>query len=277
MTSTKKEQRTVNILGFSMFGSDFACLLKKIKLQLTQKKEPEIIFTPNAEQLVQAAQNPNFSRYLQQADLLLPDGMSVVWASRLLALFGRSRPILQRVTGIDLAWELLELARQQKFQVLVIGGEGYHQLAVSGKKSSKYSRLWHLSDNLLWTPGFQDRTQPTRPEQANLAKILQNLQPAVVLVALGAPYQEKWLSEQRQLLNSAQVKLALSVGGAMDVILGKLNRAPLPMRRLGLEWLYRLVQEPWRWRRQLRLLQFGWLILKQLTTGYQVPEENCKK
>lgn len=270
MTSTKKEQRTVNILGFNLFGSDFASLLKTIKHQLTQKDESKIIFTPNAEQLVQAAQNPNFSRYLQQADLLLPDGMSLVWASWLLALFGRSRPIFKRLTGVDLAQKLLELARQQQFQVLVIGGEGYHQLVVPGKKSSKHCQLYHLSDNLLWTPGFQDRTQPTKPEQDNLAKILQNLQPTVVLVALGAPYQEKWLSEHRQLLNSAQVKLALSVGGAMDILLGRLNRAPVLMRWLGLEWLYRLVQEPWRWRRQLRLFKFGWLVLKQLTTGYQV-------
>jgi len=88
---------------------------------------------------------------------------------------------------------------------------------------------------------------------------------------LGAPHQEEWILEHRQLLKNSGCLIALTVGGAIDMILGKLTRAPLWMRRFGLEWLYRLIQEPWRWKRQTRLIKFAWLVMRQVFTGYQLP------
>jgi N-acetylglucosaminyldiphosphoundecaprenol N-acetyl-beta-D-mannosaminyltransferase len=257
---------TANILGFSFFSKRKAQLLTELKKFFDEKKSVRIIFTPNAEQLVLAQQNPNFNRYLKQADLLLADGMSVVWASRVLTFFKKcSQPIAQRISGIDLAKELIEIGRQRQLKILLIGGRDYQQSAgVSPQTVSGQKNLWQLADSLFWTPGFRNVNKPQDQEQSALKSHLLKIKPDMVFVAFGAPHQEEWLINNRDLLNQVGAKLAVSVGGAFDVIFGRLKRAPAWMQKLGLEWLFRLIQEPWRWKRQLSLVEFVGLVIKQL-------------
>lgn len=210
-------------------------------------------------------QNPNFNRYLKEADLLLADGMSVVWASRVLTALKKSpQSISQRIAGVDLAEDLIRFSDQHQLKILVIGGRDYQEtVKVSSKTVLGQQNLWQLADNLFWTSGFQDVSVPQDQEQSALKDCLLKIKPDIVFVAFGAPHQEKWLISNRELLNQAGTKLAMGVGGAFDIIFGRLKRAPVWMQRLGLEWLFRLIQEPWRWKRQLRLVEFMKLIISK--------------
>jgi N-acetylglucosaminyldiphosphoundecaprenol N-acetyl-beta-D-mannosaminyltransferase len=254
MIESKKMHKTANILGFSLFSNHRSDLLKKIKIHLSSKNELLVIFTPNAEQLVQASVNPNFSRQLRLADVLVPDGISLVWSSRLLSIFGRSKPILQRIAGVDLVKDLLQISQEQKLKMLLIGGEDYQEL------------IKPLQDkhDFIWTQGYQQIAQPSRQEEQSLDRLLLSSKPDIVFVAFGAPFQEEWVIKNQELLKRAKVKLVMTVGGSFDIIFGRLSRAPFWMRRIGLEWLFRLIQEPWRWKRQTRLFKFIFLVLGQL-------------
>lgn len=264
MKKVKKVHRAVNLLGFELFGSLKAHLLEKIKESLSQENDPFIVFTPNAEQMVQASNNPNFSRYLKQSQVLLPDGASLIVASRLLSLFDKSGSIKERIAGIDVTQDLLKIADDKNLAVLIVGGRNYQQLVVKAKLIDPANGFWQLDKHLFWTPSYQKYSQATDREEKQLKTIFQKLKPAIVLVALGAPSQEEWILQHQQLLKQSGAKIVMAIGGTMDIILGRLNRAPFIMRQLGLEWFFRLIQEPWRWKRQLRLIKFWWLILLQI-------------
>jgi len=259
MNEMKIEHNTVDIFGLDLLGSSKVKLLNILRNVLKSKNDIIFIFTPNAEQIVQMSSNPNFKRHLLQADFLLPDGISLVIASFLLSVVKRSKMLKQRITGVDLAKSLLENAQKNQQRVLIVGGREYQLQVASSELIDEASQLYQLQHQLYWTPGYQDYLHPSSQEELALTQIIQKLQPTVAMVAFGAPYQEEWAVLNRDLLNKAGVKIALTVGGSFDLIFGRLKRAPVLMRKIGLEWLFRLIQEPWRWRRQLRLFKFWWL------------------
>jgi N-acetylglucosaminyldiphosphoundecaprenol N-acetyl-beta-D-mannosaminyltransferase len=110
-------------------------------------------------------------------------------------------------------------------------------------------------------PGYADIAHPTPTEHATVRFVINHQKPAIVLVAFGAPWQEAWAIRHQELLGAVGTKLVMAVGGSIDFMLGKVPRAPKFMRQFGLEWLFRLVLEPWRWQRQLRLVSFVQLLL----------------
>lgn len=217
------------------------------------------VFTPNAEQVVQASRNRQFLQTLHQADLLIPDGMGLVWGYNLLLKTKYSKSTsepVSRIAGVDLTRELLkQLSTENKSEInqtrmLLIGGRNYPKN--------------ELPFNLKWTEGFNQIDQPQPSEQRALRELISSWQPELVFVAFGAPYQEQWVIDNQNWLEEQGVKAAMVVGGSFDTLLGRLKRAPVWMRKLGLEWLFRLFQEPWRWRRQLRLIKFVGLVLKEI-------------
>lgn len=212
-----------------------------------------VIATPNPEQVVQSRENTVFKNDLLEADLLLPDGIGLVIASRLLTFVRPVTLLPERIAGVDIAIELLAFAKKEQKKVLVIGGRGYH------------SYFSALSDpEIHWNEGYASISKPTEIEESEIKKLIQKTQPKIVFVAFGAPFQEKWLKEHRELLEKNGVKVAMAVGGAFDMVSGQVPRAPEWLRRVGGEWIFRLVQQPWRWRRQLRLLTFVKLLVQEL-------------
>ncbi len=264
MSKVEIEHGIVSIFGLSLFSSSKRELLGILQTHLTKQNEPLFIFTPNAEQIVLSLENPNFRRNLQQADILIPDGFSLVIASFLLSLLGKSSKISQKIAGVDLAQNLIKITEQNNQDILILGGKDYQLLLDSSSQVNKSFNLWKLDKNLYWTPAYGDFSNSSKEERATLVNNIKNLKPAVVMVALGAPNQEKWSLDNQQLLSESGVKLVMVVGGAFDIIFGRLRRAPKIMRVFGLEWLFRLIQEPWRWKRQLGLLKFWYyLVLKR--------------
>lgn len=275
----KKTDQTVLLLEKNIFSSHKSRLLESLREKVIGTKKPLIIFTPNPEQLVLAAKDRQFRSDFDQADYLLPDGIGLVLASRVLSLFGKAEPISQRISGIELSTDFLEWATDEQWPVLLLGGRDYHQaknqpvkLAMSAhRRRGDASAAKKLQ--LQWLEGYANVAKPTKREEQLVRQTLRQLKPKIVLVAFGAPWQERWVIEHRALLRQTGVKVAMVVGGSFDVLLGRLQRAPLWMRALGLEWFYRLIQEPHRWRRQLALLEFMKMVFQEVFRKNAIPKK----
>lgn len=216
----------------------------------------EVVFTPNPEQCVLAAESEDFRRCLLSADVLLPDGIGLVLAARLL---GRQ---VERQTGTDTLERWLEEAKVNKTPTLLIGGrEG---VAESLARWYDPQRQWcwgtsgHPNVAAARDPAYQDQF---RAEEQQILDLVKAHRPRAVFVAFGAPWQEEWICRNREKLAGLGVRLAMVCGGAFDYLTGGVVRAPVWVRSIGLEWLFRLFKEPWRWRRQLRLVRFLRLLL----------------
>ena len=221
------------------------------------------VCTPNPEQLVRQRSDLFFAQNLQQFDVCVPDGVGVSLSARILT--GHK---LERIAGVDIVSRLLSQEKNVD-KILVIGGREYDQITPSVPFDEKNSvfELTAVSKyhQVFWLSGYQDlkdKQSFDRDDQA-VKEVISQLKPDIILVALGAPDQEAWVVNHRDFLVKQKIKLAMVVGGAFDILLGKIPRSPKALRHLGLEWLYRLACEPWRWRRQLALIKFPLQILQE--------------
>lgn len=203
------------------------------------------VVTLNAEMTMQAERNPNLASAIRQADLVIPDGSGVV-----LYLWLQGKRV-QRCPGIELAESLLLQTGQlgKSRSVFFFGG------AVG--VAEKAAQTWQQRAPGLAIAGTQHGYLSPEDEQ-QLHATLKELQPSIILVGLGVPRQELWIAKNRQLCPKA---IWIGVGGSLDIWAGIKSRAPTWLRNNHLEWLYRLYQEPWRWRRMLALPQFAWRAL----------------
>jgi N-acetylglucosaminyldiphosphoundecaprenol N-acetyl-beta-D-mannosaminyltransferase len=202
------------------------------------------IVTVNPEFVMTARRCPDFLRVLQRADLAIADGIGVVWAARIL---GDRLP--ERVGGVDLVEALAAWAAGEGCRIFLLGaGTGVAQ-AAAARLSQRYPAL-RIAGTHAGSPA------PER--EAGIVALVRAAQPDILFVAFGAPQQDLWIARTREAL---QVPVAIGVGGAFDFLSGRVPRAPRLLRQVGLEWLYRLARQPWRWRRMLALPRFGALVL----------------
>jgi N-acetylglucosaminyldiphosphoundecaprenol N-acetyl-beta-D-mannosaminyltransferase len=206
---------------------------------------PHQVVTVNPEFIVTARRDPDFAQILNQADLALPDGQGLLWAARMLGT-----PLVERVTGADTLIKMAALSEK----------EGYRMYFLGASEGVAEAAAWELRRGhpKLQVVGTYAGS-PARDEEKQIVDIIRQADPQVLFVAYGAPQQEKWIA--RNML-SLGVPLAVGVGGALDFISGRARRAPGWAQRLGLEWLYRLCREPWRWRRMLALPRFAYLVFR---------------
>lgn len=201
------------------------------------------VVTCNPEMIMLAHRDPHFAQVLRAAELVIPDGAGVVWALR------RQQLPVQRVPGIELAETLIRLAARRGWRLALVGGQPeVNQAAI---------QCWQAQLPQLSLYGSHGYFSPE--QEPKILQALQNFQPQLVLVGLGSPRQELWIQAQRGLLPEA---IWIGVGGSFDIWAGKKERAPRWWRDHHLEWLYRLYQEPWRWRRMLALPRFAWRVLR---------------
>jgi N-acetylglucosaminyldiphosphoundecaprenol N-acetyl-beta-D-mannosaminyltransferase len=245
----KKIDSTLHFRGKTIFGNDKFELLKFLENHLKTRKTTFSVFTPNPEQLVLAEHDESFNQVLKSADLLIPDGMGLVWASRILTS-DENQKIKERIAGRAVVTDLLQISKNKNLSVLVIGGRNY----------SKTGKLEINGLEIDWLKGYANVAQKKEAEEKIIQKKIKELKPKMVFVAFGAPEQEKWINEHKELLKKSDVRLVMAVGGSFDYLLGKVPTPPAIVGNLGLEWLFRLIFQPWRWRRQLRLIEFVGLI-----------------
>ena len=201
------------------------------------------IVTLNAEMTMSARDDEQLGAAIQTAQLVIPDGAGVVWA------LSKQGVRVVKSAGIELAWSLLSYAASHGWRVALIGASP----AVMESIRTSLPQTFPGLNLILAVDGYQsDEAWP------GLESELKTLQPDLVLIALGVPRQEIWSQRVQQ----GQAGLWMGVGGSFDVWAGAKKRAPNWMCRMQIEWLYRLVQEPSRWKRMLALPAFVWQVVK---------------
>ena len=202
-------------------------------------QRPLLVMGPNASLVALGQANPYFVEAVQAASLCLADGMSVVWASRLLG-----KPIAERVTGGDFMEEMCALCARENMSVYFLGGLPGAAETAAATLAARYPGLV-IAGTDCPPQGFEN---DPAVQKSTLAKIA-DARPELLLVALGAPRQEIWMHQHCLRL---PIGAALSVGAAFDTQAGLRKRAPRWTHSIGVEWLYRLCMEPRRlWRRYL--------------------------
>lgn len=202
------------------------------------------VCTINPEFMMIARQDPNFHNILSRADLCVPDGVGLLWAAKHLG-----HPLPERVTGSDGVPKIAERAAQTGWKLYFLGaGDGVAEQAAT------VLRHQHPSLQIVGIYGGS----PAPNEEDAIVERVNASGADILFVAYGAPEQDKWIARN---LPRLRVKMAMGVGGSFDFIAGIVPRAPLWMRRFGLEWLYRLYLQPWRIRRMLRLPRFVLAVL----------------
>ncbi len=209
------------------------------------------VVTLNAEMTMQASQDPQLAAIIRRADLVIPDGAGVVWH-----LWLRGKRV-KRTPGIELAGAFLTQVGywQQKTPHRQEGQNAYPVVFYGGTPgtAAAAAAYWEAQvPGLTIALAQHGYLSPT--EQDQFHQQLADLRPRVILVGLGVPRQELWIAQHRSQCPDA---IWIGVGGSFDVWAGIKERAPAWCRRYHLEWLYRLYQEPWRWRRMLALPQFA--------------------
>jgi N-acetylglucosaminyldiphosphoundecaprenol N-acetyl-beta-D-mannosaminyltransferase len=230
----------VDILGVSIDAVTYATALERMDAMI-RSGEPHHVFTADVSGIMRARDEAQLGEIIRTADLVTADGAGVLWAARLFDF-----PLPERVSGVDLVRRLCGLAARNGYRVFLLGAApGVAQAA------AEVLRREHPG---LTVCGVQDGYFP---DAAQVAELLREARPDIVFVALGIPTQELFI---RRWYRELGLPLCLGVGGSFDVISGRLERAPLWMQRAGLEWLFRLRQEPKRWRRMAALPRFVWAI-----------------
>lgn len=206
------------------------------------------VVTPNSEIVYEALSDETLRALLNGADLVLPDGAGVVLGSRILRT-----PLKQKVAGVDFADGLLGMLAQTGRSVYLLGGKpGIAEKAGENMREKHPGlRICGMAD------GYFTEEGPV------LARINQ-ARPDVLFVCLGAPKQEKFMKAHQQDLH---VRLMIGLGGSLDAFAGTVKRAPKWMIACNLEWFYRLLKEPWRFKRMLRLPKFLWAVVRRRIGG----------
>ncbi len=235
----------LKILGVDVDPVDARVALDRISAFLKTPGCKQVV-TINPEYVMLAGTSGRLMRLLNRAELNVPDGVGIVWASRMLGA-----PLAGRVTGTDLLPQICGLCEREGHSIFLLGGAAGVARQAAGNLYARFPGLEiaGASDN---DPDAD--VNPTTINEINKSGA------AVLAVAYGCPKQDFWIDRNRDRL--AGVRVAIGVGGAFDFIAGQVPRAPRLLRRAGLEWLYRLWLEPSRYRRMAALPRFGWQVMK---------------
>jgi len=215
-------------------------------LTLLNRERTAVIYTPNTEMVMMAEKDPEFKEVLNGADLVIPDGIGLIHASKIHHL-----GLTDRVPGIELMERILKYCHTTRRSIYLFGGKpGTAELA-GQKILEKYPNIIIKGiEHGYFTADDEDRII----DNINEAK------PDVLFVALGAPKQEKWIAKHRRTLNA---HVSMGIGGSLDVYAGNVKRAPVFFQKLGIEWMHRLLKEPSRVVRMMALPKF---MIKVVTT-----------
>lgn len=231
------------VLGVRVDCLDMEASLDRIE-QFVDAGGHHLVATVNPEFVMRARSDQDFARVLESADLCLADGSGVVWAAR-----RQGCAMREPVTGVDLIPPLAALCARRGFRIFLLG-------AAPGVANDLANRL-RVEHPALEVEAHAGTPDPSA-DAATLALIRAH-KPQVLLVAYGHPKQELWIDRMRESLG---VAVAMGVGGSFDYLTGRIPRAPTWMRRAGLEWLFRLVRQPWRVRRMAVLPIYALRVLR---------------
>ncbi|MDP2685024.1 MAG: WecB/TagA/CpsF family glycosyltransferase [bacterium] len=237
------------ILGVKINNLYLAEVLESVEQFLNSPKQHYIV-TSNPEFIVHAGKDEEFKEILNKSDISIADGMGIKFAAK---KYGWK--LKQRITGVDLLWEIASIAEKKNKSIYLLGSKRGVPQAAAYKLMEQFPKLRIVGAE----SGYRSWHRHIKDEK--LIEMINRRQPDILFVALGHGKQEKWIA--RNLSKIPSVKLAMGVGGSFDYISGHIKRAPKLMRKMGLEWLYRLGRQPWRLPRILTaVIRFSYLVIK---------------
>ena len=238
------------LLGISLPTYLKKDILDKIKKYTLTRSQFIHITSLNPENMVIAQKDKLFKEIVVKSQIKIIDGVGVVIAAKTLNIEAANR-----IPGVDLVSDLITLSPVERLRVVLIGGKG----KLAENLAECYNRSYPQA-KYIGLRGIENIKNIKRVEEEHIFNIITYTKPHLLLVAFGSPYQEKWIWK-----NKAKFKgiVCMGVGGSFDYLSGKIQR-PLPIiQKFGFEWLYRLIIQPWRLKRQLKLLIFAWYIFKE--------------
>lgn len=225
----------IDVLGIEFDNTDILEAVERA-IRLMEERRHAYVVTPNPEIILESQKNEKLASAVKSADMVLPDGVGVIYASHILGT-----PIKNRIPGIDFASALMARISENGRKVFLLGAKpGVAELAAE-RLAERYPGLVICGVNDGY---FEEEDTEFIIEKINSAS------PDLVLVCLGSPKQEIWMKNNAELLDTG---LLIGLGGALDVYAGVVERAPRKWRSMGLEWLYRLIREPKRIKRMVKL------------------------
>ncbi len=230
-----------DVLGVKIHSVSMAEAVAKITEAVDSGQGAQVV-TANPELIYFANKDPRLKQLINSAYLVTADGVGVVWAAKKLGF-----PVPERVTGIDLIEALFPVAGAKQWRIFFLGSKP----GVAEKAARKVAEEY---------PGIQWQAHHgyfNEEEEVQILEGIRSFQPHLLLIGLGAPRQEFWMFSHRELPT-----ISIGVGGSFDALSGVNKRAPQWIQKIHLEWLYRLLKQPSRWRRQLVLPRFAWRVLR---------------
>lgn len=242
---------TIKIFGVEIDKLTQVEVVEKIKCFL-KEDQTRAIYTPNTEIVMEAKKDERLKQIINDGDIVIPDGIGLIYASRI-----KKKDLPERVTGFDVSCEILELANKEGYRLFLLGGADGVAKEASENLIKKYPNIRIAG----FQNGFFKGAHIGNAGHIEEVKILENINNSeadILFVGLGAPKQEIWIDENKNKLNC---KLIIGNGGTVDILAGRIERAPDIYQKLGLEWLYRLVKDPKRIKRQMVIPLFILTIL----------------
>ena len=244
------EISSINILGVTVNKRTKIETIEIIK-NFLKSDYRNTVFTPNAEILYKASKDPKYKGILNSASLLIPDGIGVNLSMR---IFGVKSP--ERMTGIDIAEEIIEYASKNNLRIFLLGGKNGIAEKAKEKLEAKYEGL-----SMCGTcHGYFDK-KVNSAENMEIVNQINISKADIVFVCFGAPIQEIWITQNIGSFSDA--RLFMGLGGCLDVWSDSIPRAPRLFRLLCLEWLFRALQDPKRFKRVPCLFKFLFAVVKQ--------------
>ena len=232
--SGSTSHHTVDLLGIRIAALTMNDVLRICEEHIAEKN-PLLLSVVNVAKLVNSRKDAELRKSIMEADIILADGLPIVWLSKLIG-----DPLPERLAGIDIMYRLLERASQNNYGVYFLGAERSIIQSVVQTVKQRYSGVR--------IAGYRDGYFG-ESESKEIAEEIRNSSADILLVAMSSPKKENFLRNWRKFMN---VPVCHGVGGSFDILGGAIKRAPFWVQRYGLEWLYRLIQEPRRmWKRYL--------------------------
>lgn len=242
----------INIADVKIDKYSFNEVVERIVEHALSSGAPEYVVTPNAHHILTLRKDARFRELYSKAFLVVPDGVSLLWAAKFL-----QTPLKERVNGTDLFERLCAIAAEKGLKIFLLGGR-----PGAAEKARETSQSRHPSLKIVGTycPPYEFESKPAELEMINAN--IKATSPHILFVGLGAPKQEKWIYANYQEL---EVPISVGIGVSFELVAGMVKRAPVWMQRLGLEWFFRLIVEPGRlWQRYIIGNPiFIWLVLRQ--------------
>jgi len=245
-----REARRLHLLGTVVDAISFAESLECVET-IVRRRTPTQHVVLNAAKIIAIHDDPDLARLIESCGMVNADGISIVWASRLL-----KRPVRERVTGIDLMTAVLGLAGRNHWRVYFLGGQQSVAEAVNKWAEETFPGLQIAGFHSGY---FRDE------DEAHIVRAIADSKADILLVALPSPRKEWWIHKY---LSELCVPFCMGVGGSFDVVAGVRRRAPTWLQRLGLEWFFRLLQEPGRLGKRYLVTntRFVWLVFREFLT-----------